>query len=204
MPIVVSQQGWVKVPKKVSARRDLHQVQSKSSAVRSSTSPSVVIPNPSSLLRSRFRPDEDGSTHDVQVSREDVLSQKSTATGSFEYHVSSRHLMLASPNILMMLSPSWAEGQGLHQDFKSVIKLSGWDDKALLILLRIIHGKTRSVPRKVPLEKLANIAVLVDHYQYLEPVVPMVKRWLETLHGNQPTAYGREVIVWTLVCSVFS
>lgn len=38
-----------------------------------------------------------------------------------------------------------------------------WDADALLILMHIMHGQTRRVPRSVSLELLAKIAVLPDH-----------------------------------------
>lgn len=42
--------------------------------------------------------------------------------------------------------------------------------EALLSLMQIVNGRTRSVPGEVNLEMLAEIAVLVDYFDCLEAV----------------------------------
>ncbi|CAJ2508725.1 Uu.00g137510.m01.CDS01 [Anthostomella pinea] len=40
-----------------------------------------------------------------------------------------------------------------------------WDANALSILMYVIHGRHRGVPRSASLELLTKIAVLVDYYK---------------------------------------
>jgi hypothetical protein len=75
--------------------------------------------------------------------------------------VSSRHLVLASRTLKLLLpnSPEWP----LLDD----------EPNAVLILLSVIHGRYRNVPRNVDLATLTEIAILVDKYDLHEAVSVM-------------------------------
>lgn len=64
--------------------------------------------------------------------------------------VSSKHMMLASPVFRAMLRPdTFKEGQTLQAAGKLEVSLPDDDPVALVVLLNIIHGQTRKVPRRV-------------------------------------------------------
>jgi len=56
------------------------------------------------------------------------------------------------------------------------------DGKALLILLRLAHSKTKSIktkgiPSKIPYELFLNIAILVDQYDCINLIRPWLFTW---------------------------
>ncbi|KXH56878.1 hypothetical protein CSAL01_06126 [Colletotrichum salicis] len=87
-----------------------------------------------------------------------------------KYLVSSKHLALASRCFSAKLSGPWIEASVKHIDGCYHMDASDWDPEALLILMHVIHGKTRSVPRQIDLEMLAKLAVLVDYYDCHEVI----------------------------------
>lgn len=119
------------------------------------------------------------------------------------FRTSSQHLKMASPHFKRVLSETWQEGHLLHKNGETVIELEEWDSKALSILLNIIHGRTRSVPRSIDLELLAKIAVLVDYYQCLEATELFVEKWMAEMKSKPPTNYARDLILWIQICCVF-
>lgn len=117
--------------------------------------------------------------------------------------VSSRHLSLASPVFSKMLEGQFKEGIQNSQSFRR-IETSEWDTEALLILLDIIHGHHRRVPRTVSLEMLGKIAVLVDYYDCHEIVEVFVDLWVPNMEKDLPTSYGKDSTIWLSISSVFS
>lgn len=111
--------------------------------------------------------------------------------------VSSRHLMLASPHFNRMFSNGWEE------ESSRTVRVEGWDPEALLILMNIIHGRTRRIPRLISVELLAKLAVLVDYYDCLEAVEIPSENWIEKLKSQVPTTYCRELVIWILISLVF-
>tara|TARA_R110002060_G_scaffold31897_3_gene42533 strand:- start:388 stop:744 length:357 start_codon:yes stop_codon:yes gene_type:complete len=83
------------------------------------------------------------------------------------------------------------------------VTLEGFDPSALKILLDIIHGKTRRVPRSLDLEMLAKVSVLVDDLECHEEVEIFVDIWLKDLPSSPPSEYNRDLILWILISSVF-
>jgi len=109
--------------------------------------------------------------------------------------LSSRHLALAS-RYFKAAFERWIDGPPY------LLNAEDWDTEALLILMNIIHGRTWSVPRSVDLEKLAKIAVLVDHYMCYEAVDLFSDIWIKSL-SCPPSECGRDLVLWLLVVSVF-
>ncbi|TDZ17224.1 hypothetical protein Cob_v009955 [Colletotrichum orbiculare MAFF 240422] len=120
-----------------------------------------------------------------------------------KYLVSSRHLTLASSKFEAELKGPWMEGSVNDIDGYYHINASEWDPDALLILMRIFHGQTRSVPRDISLEMLAKIAVLVDYYDAPEVVEVYASIWIVKLEDELPTQNGRDMVLWLLVSHVF-
>lgn len=119
------------------------------------------------------------------------------------FRVSSSHLSLASPIFRIMLDGPWKEGILDGQSPRQLLT-SEWDTEALLVLLNIIHGRHRAVPKLVSLDTLGKFAILVDYYQCHEVTEVFVDRWLKALEKDFPTSYGRESTIWLFVSLVFS
>jgi hypothetical protein len=117
--------------------------------------------------------------------------------------VSSSHLALASPYFKRMLRGGWKEGHTLRSDGGVHLDVKEWDHEALLILMNIIHGHTRKVPRLVSLEVLAKIAVLVDYYECVEVVEVFSDMWINQLEKQPPRIYSRDLILWICISWVF-
>jgi len=106
--------------------------------------------------------------------------------------VSSRHMMLASPVFRAMLDGNFKEGCDLTSNGKVQVPLPDDDPAAFAIVLNIIHGHNRRVPREVDLELLTEISILVDKYQMVEAVEFFAESWIEGLKPGLPQNYGSE------------
>jgi hypothetical protein len=126
-----------------------------------------------------------------------------TGEPSVEMRVSSKHLMLASPQIKRMLKGDWKEASALRSQGHLCMEEAEWGAEALLILMNIIHGRTKSVPRHIALEMLAKMAVLVDYYECLEVVEVFSDMWIAHLKEELPKTYSRDVVLWICISSVF-
>lgn len=121
--------------------------------------------------------------------------------------VSSRHLTVASCYFRTALSGRWKETASTAADGSLCVEAHGWDPQALKILMLIIHGCNRQVPRLLSLELLAKIAVLVDYYKCAEAVEVFAELWLRALRGTGqlPLAevVNRDLVLWLLVSWIF-
>ncbi|KAH8743933.1 hypothetical protein F5883DRAFT_379155, partial [Diaporthe sp. PMI_573] len=79
------------------------------------------------------------------------------------FRLSSKHLKSASPIFKAMLDGNWKESN-LTSDLHYTLHTSDWDTEALQVIMDILHGRSQRVPRSIPLELLAKIAVLVDYW----------------------------------------
>ena len=78
------------------------------------------------------------------------------------------------------------------------------DLDSMVILLNIIHGASRKVPRNVSLEVLSKLAVLVSKYGMLETVEFFSDTWIDHLQREGlPKAYTKEVLRLLFVFWVF-
>ncbi|KAJ8117716.1 hypothetical protein OPT61_g1148 [Boeremia exigua] len=119
------------------------------------------------------------------------------------YHVSSRHLQVASSWFKRaMAKESWAESKLKNGHYQ--ILAHDWDEKALLMLFNIFHLRNRQVPRAVSLELLAKIAVLVDYYECGEAIELFATMWIEEVKKTAvPTTYCRDLVLWIWIAWVF-
>jgi hypothetical protein len=135
---------------------------------------------------------------------EEVTLSAEPEDGQVRMRVSSSHLALASPYFKWMLRGDWKEGHTLRSDGNLVLHEKDWDPDALLVLMNIIHGHTRKLPRSVNLEMLAKIAVLVDYYRCVEVVEVFSEIWINKLKNTLlPKSYSRDLILWILVSWIF-
>ena len=117
--------------------------------------------------------------------------------------VSSKHLTLASRVFKRMLQARFKEGLELHSKGSAELPLPDDDPAALLILLNLIHGKTRKVPRKVKLSRMTELAILVDKYELFDSVELWVDHWVRHLQGTVPVALGGDLLLWMCISWVF-
>ncbi|KAK1636321.1 hypothetical protein BDP81DRAFT_489675 [Colletotrichum phormii] len=130
-------------------------------------------------------------------------SQESYEEPVVKYLVSSKHLALASRYFSTKLSGPWIEASFKHADGCFHMDATDWDPEVLLILMQVIHGKMRSVPRQIDLGTLAKMAVLVDYYDCHEVIELYSFIWIEPLRKNLPVDYCRELVLWLFISHVF-
>ncbi|KAK7972426.1 hypothetical protein PG988_006560 [Apiospora saccharicola] len=95
--------------------------------------------------------------------------------------------------------------QGPWEESKTcTLEAFDWDADAMLILMNIIHGRTRRVSRSISLEMLAKIASLVDYYDCHEIVELYADCWISNLKHNLPKEYSRDLVLWLSISCVFS
>ncbi|KAF5725195.1 hypothetical protein FMUND_58 [Fusarium mundagurra] len=121
----------------------------------------------------------------------------------FRMLVSGKHLELASPIFKTMVTGSFAEGKADASGFRQ-ITASDWNPEAFKIILTIMHGYNRDVPRSLSLEMLVKVAMIVNYYDCLESVELYTDIWLEGLRSELPTVYGRDCVLCMVVSWVFS
>jgi hypothetical protein len=121
--------------------------------------------------------------------------------------VSSGHLRLASTYFDKMLGGGWLEGSTLRNDGCVEVRLqndSEKDPSAFLILLNIIHGHTRKVPRALDLKMLTRLAVLVDYYDCHEVIEVFSDIWIDGLKNALPKTYSADLVRWVWISWVFN
>ncbi|PGH09681.1 hypothetical protein AJ80_07632 [Polytolypa hystricis UAMH7299] len=140
----------------------------------------------------------------IWESSDDASEQRNGAsTGrQIRVKVSPKHLMIASPVFKAMLNSKFKEGKGLADGFAEV-SLPDDNPEMLVILLNIIHGFSRRVPRILDLDDLLEAAILVDKYDLHEAVEVFSEMWIRHLEGSLPTTYCDDVICWMCISSVF-
>ncbi|KAL5358805.1 hypothetical protein BJX96DRAFT_173785 [Aspergillus floccosus] len=101
-----------------------------------------------------------------------------------------------------MLGPDWEEGKSLHDTGSTCITATDFDLDALLVVLNAMHGRQEQLPRKLSLDMLANVAVVVDYYQ-CHGVVDMAKElWLKELKPSFPDGYSKKLTLWIWIAWV--
>ena len=132
-------------------------------------------------------------------------SSHDTKRPKIRMRVSSSHLRLASPYFKRMFQSGWLEGDALRAKGLAEVHLQNDEDpNALLILLNIIHGHTRAVPRSVDLRMLAKIAILVDFFECYETIEVFSDMWINVFKGSLPQSIGKDLTRWIWICWVFN
>jgi hypothetical protein len=117
--------------------------------------------------------------------------------------VSSKHLKLASRVFKYMLQVGFREGHSLKSKESTELPFPEDDAPAMLILLNLIHGKLREVPRTIDLPMLTEIAVLVDKYELLEITDIIIDSWLQSLKATIPRSFDGSLLPWLCISWVF-
>ena len=117
--------------------------------------------------------------------------------------VSSKHMILASPVFAAMLKVEFKEGSTLESKGHAEILLPDDDPQASIILLNIIHGRPKKVPRRIDLLLLQKLAILVDKYQMQEVVAVFSEIWIGILKDTIPKASTTDLLSWVCISWVF-
>lgn len=178
-------------------------------------SPSLGTSFPTSVMTDASAVEQDTSDDNTTSDREALQHQPSTSEvsdASEEGHsvssligmrVSSRHLALASPVFMRMFNGNWHEAREIRSEGIVVLIMDIWDVDITLILMNILHGYAPQVPRKVDLDTLAKIAVMVDYYQCRGAVEVFADIWVDGLKADMPKAFGKPVLQWICIAWVF-
>ncbi|GIK06683.1 hypothetical protein Aspvir_002333 [Aspergillus viridinutans] len=124
-------------------------------------------------------------------------------SGLVGMRVSSRHLSLASPVFNRMFNGNWFEGHEIRSEGIAVVIMDIWDVDTTLIIMNIMHGYAPKAPRKVDLETLAKIAMIVDYYQCPGVVEVFADIWIDQLKSDMPKSFGKPVLQWICIAWVF-
>lgn len=93
---------------------------------------------------------------------------------------------------------SSADAGGIRQ-----ISAEGWDILAFRIVLNVLHGRSKLIPRYVELETLCKIAVIVDYYEVHDALHFFAETWISALRGFLSKTYNRDAMMWTFVSWTF-
>lgn len=116
--------------------------------------------------------------------------------------VSSKHMKLASPYFQSLLSDSWPHGKALATKGTVRVAIKDCRPTILLLILNIIHGHTRKVPREVSFQQLADFSVATDFFQCHEVVEVFASMWIGLLKPSVPATW-MENTKWIMIASVF-
>lgn len=129
--------------------------------------------------------------------------RKGNVEGNYaRFRVSSRHLTLAIPYFKGMLKDCWSAGHTLVTEGSVQIPVNDCEPDILLIVLNLIHGHLRRVPRKVSLQQLTDIAIATDFFQCHEIMEVFAGIWIEALRSLVPTSFSEDLKKWIMIASV--
>lgn len=163
------------------------------------------------LLPKKRDEEEVGAEAEIGTLTNDTLS-KSTCTAdgpskvedvpqadSIRMRVSSRHLALASTVFDHLLKGQFAESRALISAGTVQVPLPGDDAATLQIILNIVHGHLRKVPRDVDFAMLTQIAILTDKYCLHEVTEMFTDTWFAKLKASIPKIFNEELISWLCI-----
>ena len=132
-----------------------------------------------------------------------LTSEEKESCHAVRMRVSSKHLTLASPVFRSMFEVKYKEGLSLQSQGHAELLLPEDNPAAFLIILHLIHGQPRKVPRKITLNMLTELAILVDKYDLLEPVEMFLDYWLQDLTSTIPRTLDDDLLPWICISWVF-
>ena len=103
-----------------------------------------------------------------------------------------------------MLKPGFIEGDKLRTRGHADLRLPEDNPNALLILLSIMHGRFKAVPRQVDLAMLIELAILVDKYELGEITELFLGSWLEVLEKSITQKFIHDRLPWICISHVFN
>ena len=131
-------------------------------------------------------------------------SEEKESCYTVRMRVSSKHLTLASPVFRSMFKVKYKEGLDLYSQGHAELLLPEDNPAAFLIILYLIHGQPRKVPRKITLNMLTELAILVDKYDLLEPIEMFLDCWLQDLTSTISLTLNDDLLPWICISWVFN
>ncbi|BCS29569.1 uncharacterized protein APUU_71139S [Aspergillus puulaauensis] len=144
----------------------------------------------------------DESTPMEEESSEATEDADSTAR-HLRLRVSSKQLSLACPHFARMFKSDLREGTELRNNGRVELEVDQPCGTAVLLLMLVIHGRTRQVPRVVSKEMLIEIAVLVDYFECYKAVEVFFDMWITAIEPH-PEERVVEMRDWVFISWVFS
>ncbi|KAJ5328923.1 hypothetical protein N7452_009313 [Penicillium brevicompactum] len=123
--------------------------------------------------------------------------------GDASFLVSSTHMKLASPYFKARLSTRWLSEQAPAAGSWMEVAVYNCSPDTLMLILKIIHGKTQAIPREIPLGELAKFAIAVDYFQCVEAVELAAHMWLRMLKLHVPSYWTPDIPTWIMVSWIF-
>lgn len=139
----------------------------------------------------------DGVLSGISSPEEDKQGLKHT-----RYKSCSHILKRTCSYFARLMSSKWQEAES-EEGYQWTIRATDWDDEAVTLLMNILHHRTRLIPRKISLEMLTKIAVLVDYYGCLEAVELWAEIWMAELGSVASDQYSRGLLLRLTVAMVF-
>lgn len=162
-----------------------------------------LVPDGDVLLHLKYDP-KDASPTKTASRRGAKTKAQNPGPRTVTYRLSSSHLALASLYFKRMFSGDWKERQGLADGKTLEITAEDWNPEAFLILMNVIHGRSREVPRTVSFDSLLRIATLVDYYDCLEAVEIMFEIWIREFGAEaRKSFYTKDTLAWIWIAYVF-
>ena len=101
------------------------------------------------------------------------------------------------------MAGNWIEATTVYPDGLRHVDMEGFDAEAFEAVLYVIHGKNSKVIRKVQVDMLCKVAVVVDDLQCREAVEAVAWYWISPHTTRQCLLYGRALVLWIFISSVF-
>ncbi|KAL2392775.1 hypothetical protein ABEF93_000347 [Exophiala dermatitidis] len=119
-----------------------------------------------------------------------------------EVTVSSKHLALHSRVFRAMFNGNFREKvqPGSQQPIK--VPLPEDNPEAMMLILAIVHGFTRKVPRKVSRDMLLQIALLIDKYEIDETLELFTHMWFKNLKRKSDMEKASSLSDWIYISFV--
>ncbi|KAI0479654.1 hypothetical protein F4859DRAFT_513158 [Xylaria cf. heliscus] len=123
--------------------------------------------------------------------------------GQWRFKASSKHLSLASTFVKKMMAGPWREANEIYDDGLRHWGFDGFDVQAISIILSVIHGLNRRIPRTVDLGMLAQIARVVDYLDCHEVMELYASIWVDHLHDSTSGSSREDWDSWISITGVF-
>jgi hypothetical protein len=120
------------------------------------------------------------------------------------YLVSSALLKNVSKYFRNTFSDRFSETTLNLDDGRYHVVVEGFNPKAFEHVMNIIHVKSKRLPKKIDVEQLAHIAVLVDYYDMKDAVSFHAETWAKAVAKMKfPTTYCQNLVLRTFVARTF-
>ncbi|KAH6674272.1 hypothetical protein B0J14DRAFT_653575 [Halenospora varia] len=169
----------------------------------------VVSRAPGSSDRSKCVDTEDGSNAGTDEDGEGLncstvrRQENYMSSEKRRLRVSSKAMSIASPVFRAMLVPDrFEEGRALSEG-AAEIELPDDDPAAFTIIVFILHHRNRQVPKKIELQTMGSLAIIVDKYQLLECMELYRDVWLPDLNTQLPTSFDNTLLEWLSIAWAF-